>query len=411
MTEILRRERWIVFIILAFGVVIRLIRIDQPLLEFFPQRQTQTAEITRNIYVNGWTDFWTPTVRYLTGSPIPFVVEFPLYNGIVSMLYQIFGLHLVLGRLTSLFFFVFSALLFYKLLRTNVHHASRIANSELLFSFLFFVFSPLHILTSRSFQPEEMALFLLLLAIQKSSWIAFSLAVLIKLPVLLFAPVLLYQLHARGVPLRRAIIGFSTSLVAPIAWFLRAKTLAVHPELVRNSLIHNWFQPQLLFTWEWYASLFQIEHIWVLTTLGLLCVWIGLWRWSKLPRLWIIWLVSGMFYFGIFNFHAMTHEYYHLLLLPPLGVIVGTGITQIARLLPKTPALLRMIAHGGLLALLIGGLSFSAINKILTAPFNPTESQEVPVSRYLMITDPKRLPGDSFSSQTPSPSTFPTAED
>ena len=103
-------------IILAVSIAIRLFMIDQPLLEFFPQRQTQTAEITRNIYVNGWTDFWTPKVRYFTGEPIPYVLEFPLYNGIVAALYHLFGPNVIFGRLTSLTFFILSSIVFYKLI-------------------------------------------------------------------------------------------------------------------------------------------------------------------------------------------------------------------------------------------------------------------------------------------------------
>src|SRR3989338_7312361 len=85
----MRYKNLILFLIIFTGLTIRLAKINQPLLEFFPPRQTQTAEITRNIYVNGWPDFWTPKVRYFTNSPIPYVLEFPLYNGIIVILYHL----------------------------------------------------------------------------------------------------------------------------------------------------------------------------------------------------------------------------------------------------------------------------------------------------------------------------------
>src|SRR3990167_2603756 len=94
-------------LIILSALIVRIIRINQPLLEFFPPRQTQTAEITRNIYVNGWPDFWTPKVRYFTnGAPIPYVLEFPFYNGIVATAYHLFGPNVIWGRIVSLMFFL-----------------------------------------------------------------------------------------------------------------------------------------------------------------------------------------------------------------------------------------------------------------------------------------------------------------
>ena len=175
------------FTIITIGTLVRLINLNQPLLEFFPQRQTQTAEITRNIYVNSWPDFWTPKVRYFTDSPIPYVLEFPLYNGIVAILYHLFGPNIIWGRIVSLTFFVLSSIVFYRLL------IKTIPTFPAILAILFYSFSPLNILASRSFQPDELALFLLLFAIYKKSWLIFSLAILTKLPVAIFAPVMLYR--------------------------------------------------------------------------------------------------------------------------------------------------------------------------------------------------------------------------
>src|SRR3989338_4209843 len=111
----MRYKNLILFLIIFTGLTIRLAKINQPLLEFFPPRQTQTAEITRNIYVNGWPDFWTPKVRYFTGKPIPYVLEFPFYNGIVATAYHLFGPNVIWGRIVSLMFFLGSTLIFYRL--------------------------------------------------------------------------------------------------------------------------------------------------------------------------------------------------------------------------------------------------------------------------------------------------------
>ncbi len=382
-----------VIALIVIGTIIRLIKINQPLLEFFPQRQTQTAEITRNIYVNGWTDFWTPKVRYLTprqdsgqtGKSIPYVLEFPLYNGLVAALYRLFGPSLIWGRIASITFFVLSAIIFYRLIQLTIN------NQQLtIFTLIFFVFSPLHILTSRSFQPEELALFLLLLAVYKKSWIIFSIAVLTKLPIALFAPVMLYT-SLRGVPTQ-----FLLSLLPAAIWYSRASRLTTHPAITRNFDISNWFQPQLWLQPRWYFSLFQIEHVWVLTTLGLLFFWLGLFKIIASfrgvpiksgrrgnPVFWLVWLTCGIAYLAIFNYHAMTHEYYHLFLLPPLSVIAGLGLGSIHSDVSKHWS--KLIFSAGIIILTTVSLSLPAIRKIISAPKSPEESPEITADRYRLI--------------------------
>ena len=378
-------------------------------MEFFPQRQTQTAEITRNIYVNGWNDFWTPKVRYFTprqdsgqaGEPIPYVLEFPLYNGIVALLYHLFSPNVIWGRIASLIFFALSGIIFYRLVQSTIN------NQQLtIYALLFFAFSPLHILVSRSFQPEELALFLLLLAIYKKSWVVFSLAVLTKLPIAIFAPVLIFRQLRDQTPtvipaLRRNLYIISVkmfaSLIPSALWYYRAGQLTTHPAIARNFDVSNWFQPQLWLQPRWYFSLFQIEHIWVLTTLGLLFFWIGLWsivttslRGAKRRGnlvFWLIWLVTGLFYLAIFNYHAMTHEYYHLFLLPPVAVFVGQGLNKILKITKGFSNNIRIVSIAGILLLFILGLIQPAIKKIISAPKSPETSEEIDADRYRFIED------------------------
>lgn len=379
----------IVFILITVGAIARFINIKQPLLEFFPQRQTQTAEITRNIYKNGWPDFWTPKVRYFTnGEPIPYVLEFPVYNGLIVVLYHLFGPNVIWGRIVSLTFFVLSSIIFYRLVSKTIPAISAIL------AILFFSFSPLHILTGRSFQPEELVLFLLLLAVYKKSWLVFSLAILTKLPILLFAPVMLYRSSLS----RNNFIKLALSIIPPIAWYYRAGQLTIHPAIARNFELSNWFQPLLWLNPRWYFSLFQIEHIWILTTLGLLFFWLGLWQIILSLRgspsvnrvnlvFWLVWLLSGLFYLAIFNYHAMTHEYYHLLLLPPLSIFVGTGLSQIVKITKGYSRNIRVISITGIILLFIMGLIQPAIKKVISAPMSPEKSEEVTASRYRLIED------------------------
>lgn len=365
-------------IIFITAFLIRLININSPLLEFFPPRQTQTAEITRNIYKNGWPDFWTPKVRYFTnGSPIPYVLEFPLYNILVAVLYNLFGPNLIWGRIVSLAFFVLSSIVFYRLL------IKTIPTFPAILAILFYSFSPLNILVSRSFQPDELVLFLLLFAIYKKSWLIFSLAILTKLPVAIFAPIMLYRSSLS----RNNFIKLALSIIPPLAWYYRAGKLTIHPAIARNFDLSNWFQPQLWLQPNWYFSLFQIEQIWVLTTLGLLFFWIGFW--GKISKkkidLWLIWLANGILYLTLFNYHAMTHEYYHLFLLPPLSIFVGLGLSKILETTKEFSKNIQTLSTIGIILLFILGLIQPAIKKIISTPKSPEKSEEINVERYRLI--------------------------
>ncbi len=384
--KIVNRNKLIVIGLIFAGIIVRLFSINQPLLEFFPPRQTQTAEITRNIYKNGWPDFWTPKVRYFTsGEPIPYVLEFPLYNGLVAALYHLLGPNTIWGRLVSLVFFVGASVIFYQLVKLTMKQF----NNLTILATLFFTSSPLHILAGRSFQPEELALFLLLLAIHKKSWLVFSLAVLTKLPIALFAPVMFYS-SSRANPARFfAPLRMTLSLIPAALWYFRAGKLTVHPAIAQNFDLANWFQPQLWLNPRWYFSLFQIQHIWVLTTLGLFLFWIGLW--SIIARrkinIWLVWLASGLLYLAIFNYHAMTHEYYHLFLLPPLSIFVGLGLNQILEITRGFSKNIRTLSVAGILILFFLGLVQPAIKKIISAPKSPEESTEITADRYRLIED------------------------
>lgn len=369
--------------ILIVSVAIRLFMIDQPLLEFFPQRQTQTAEITRNIYVNGWADFWTPKVRYFTGQPIPYVLEFPLYNSFVALLYHIFAPNVVWGRLASIFFFVLSTIVFWKIFRKSC--SSLIS----LFGILFFTFSPIHILTSRSFQPEELALFLILLAVYRQSWFILSLAALTKLPAILFAPLLIYQNRIQGKTWKKIIFRFLLTTTPVAIWSMRGRELTSNPLVSGNYQLNNWFQPYLLFDFRWYTSLFQIEQTLVLTAIGLLFFWIGFWKRLSTNKfdLWSLWFLCGVIYMIIFTNHFMVHEYYHVFLLPPLSIYVASGLNSIWKISSSRKTYIQYMLLVGVIFIFTTGLALPAIKQILSAPNTAAESSEISQERYNYVTD------------------------
>lgn len=377
----LKLSNFLLIIFLAAGIVIRLINIRAPLLEFFPERQTQTAEITRNIYVNGWTDFWTPKVRYITGSPIPYVLEFPLYNLIVVATYKVFGLHLYLGRAVSILFSMISAIVFYKLIRGTASAAISLSAT------LVFTLSPISVLIGRSYQPDAFLILLLLLAIYKRSFFIFSIALLVKVPVFVFSPLIFLSPTRLAKVSLADFIKFGLAIIPVVLWSYHGKQLTTNPALIMAFNITNWFQIKSLITPSWYFSVFQVLQVWVLTTLGLIFLLFGLaiTTQNNKWKFWWYWLILAIGYVFLFNYHNSTHEYYQALLVPILAVFTGVGFHFVLNSCRGFKSWRKPAVKIGVVILFIAGLLFPALRRIHASPQNIEGQDKIMLDRYILI--------------------------
>src|SRR3989344_36311 len=357
-TFIIAFKKNIVYILIILsGLLFRLVNINQPILEYFPERQTQTAEITRNIYANGWPDFWTPKIRYVGNTPTPLVLEFPLYNGLVSVLYTVFGPNVIFGRIVSLFSFIIASIVFVLLLKKTV-------KPQYIFpSLLFFIFSPVHVLTSRSFQPDEMALALLLVSFYNSSLFVLMFAGLVKAPYYLIGSVLLFKNNVLS--FKRLLIYFLFFLPV-LLWAIRASELMSQNIYAGNYSLSNWFDLSLFINPGWYLSLFQIEQINVFTTLGILFFMIGLFKGWKLEKMyfWKLLLMAAILYGMIFNRHIVSHDYYSLIFIPPISVFIGIGLSYVFAIFNSERKLISRCAKVLVVSLFFLGLLVPSIEKI-----------------------------------------------
>lgn len=371
-----KRNFYLVLIIVFAGLALRLYKIDQPILEYFPERQTQTAEISRNIYVNGWQDFWVTKIRYEKGFPTPLVLELPVYNLIVAGFWKIFGAMVIWGRLVSLAAYV-TAVIFFALI------ILKYSNKKILFpSLIIFVFSPLHVLVSRSFQPDELALMFLLAAVYYSSFFFLMMSGFIKLPFYLFGLIFTFQKQKKvGLRILKYLIFF-----IPISvWSTRASMIMKGEGYAGNYAISNWFDPLFLLDYRFYTSVFNILHINVLTTLGLLFFAVGLfygWR-EKSMDLWKKWLFVSLLYIAFFNRHVSTHEYYSLPLLPPLAAFSGAGVVSILESIGFKKNTSKKFFILSLILLITFALIFPSLNRI--GAFNLNNVNPILIQRYLNL--------------------------
>lgn len=335
------RTKAILLSIVLVGLALRLIAIGLPLLD---TRQAQTAAIARHLYRNGYNVLY-PQVDWLGSGPGYLVLEFPLFNLIVALLYLPFGVHEVLGQLVSVTFWVGTMWMLYRLAKK--YYDTRVA----VFALLFFALSPLSISLSRAFQPESTMLFLYLATVYYfSEWsdegrnsqfvlAAFcgALAILVKMPAvfvglpLLYLAYLKYGRHLFGKP-KLWLFAILILLPATLWYYHGAQVNVAYPSAVSGAWsLSNWFSFATLISPQFYLQLFETEIGWVLTPLGFVLLLLGLALKVKDRRelLFHVWLASVGLYLLVFNYHAMTHNYYHLPMVPVAAIFIGKALAAL----------------------------------------------------------------------------------
>lgn len=329
------------FLIIWFGLLIRLWKINISLLEFYPSRQIQTADISRNFIRNDF-NLLKPTVSYSGHGYAPFLIEFPGYNFIVAAIYYFFGINEIYGRLFSLIGWVISVFLLYKI---ALRFSSRTGG---LIAIFFYTLSPLSVLVSRSFQPDQWMLTLSLVSIylilrwkedQKImlfiiSLICASLAFLLKTQSVVFTiiPISFAILTSKVNRWKFLFIFYAlVSLLPVVLWTVFA---SIQDRITAGA--SEVFSPSNYFGWDiflnpkYYSNIFGFEYNLVLLPIGMMLFILGiLTKLSKKQYILYGWLAGIILYFMVFNKLNMTHEYYHLPVLPIASIFIGIAFEKI----------------------------------------------------------------------------------
>ena len=173
--------------IVFIGLILRLVNVNAPVLGVHSWRQADTASIARNFLSNNFI-FWQPQVNW-SGSTDGFVeCEFPLYQYLVAHLYKIFGVNEIFARGLSVIFGCLSIIFLFRLIK-------RVFDIEVAWwGSFFYSILPVCVFYSRTIQPESLMIFLGIFSLERwlafldynnkknlfFSWLAFTLAVLIK---------------------------------------------------------------------------------------------------------------------------------------------------------------------------------------------------------------------------------------
>ncbi len=349
---------------LILGLLVRLYKINSPIADWHSHRQADTVSVTRNFLKNG-INWLLPTYHDLSniqsGQDNPQglrLVEYPIYNLASLGLHQINTLIKPTAtiefssRLTSVFFSLISSYLIFLICQKI--RKSFISSILAMATFLFLPFS---IFYSRTALPENAAITFLLASIllfkKQPLFSAISLALsiltkpytlIISTPIfILYSWELLKNKRFRKKTIVKLLFFAIISLTPFLLWRL---WINQYPKLIPFSKwlfftkkeflsSNNWTPnppkkliPSLItFKPYWFRWLFfeRITKL-ILGYFGIIPLFFGVFHhFKKLRRFTVASLTGILLYFAIVAGGNIQHDYYQILIIPFLAIILGFG--------------------------------------------------------------------------------------
>ncbi|MDD5147109.1 MAG: glycosyltransferase family 39 protein [Candidatus Daviesbacteria bacterium] len=336
---------WLTLII-AFGFLVRLYKLDSPIADWHSWRQADTAAVTRNFIKLGFNPFF-PKYDDMSGvaekpivNPAGFrFVEFPVYNIVVYPLYLLFGIDDKYHRLVSIIFSLSSTVFLFFIVKKYAGTAV-----GLLTAFTF-VALPFNIFFSRTTLPETTFVFFalgMIYFVDKWIWegkkslgllgfVFTSIAFLTKPWAIFFYLPLLYSLYFKQKSRKFWIKFLALSLVALSPFILWRLWILQQPEGIPAS---NWllngdgirFRPAF---WWWIISERMGREI--LGVTGIVLFFIGLISRPKNGYFLHFWALSSFLFIAVVATGNVRHNYYQILFIPVACIFFAQGFIQLLK--------------------------------------------------------------------------------
>ena len=324
---------WIlVGLLFITALTVRLYRISELPLDFHPTRQYHSALIARFCYFE--TSKAIPQWRKdISRSQRPGVLEPPLMEIIACAAYHIAGEErLSIPRAVSSIFWLIGGAFLYLLAR-------RIATPDAaVFSAAFYLFLPFGIPASTSFQPDPLMVMFLILSLWAilgyflaPSTVRLIVAGALSGFAMFIKPMCLFPIYGaflasfinrlRGRPHWSTphLFGFLLLSSLPVLIFY---TYGLFVEGFLRAQMQGRVEPRWGQQMYWKGWLDQVEH--VIGYAPILGAFIGIALLQGVRRRFIAGLWLGYGVFGmVFTYHAHTHDYYHLQLIPIVALSLG----------------------------------------------------------------------------------------
>ena len=334
------------WIILTLGLVLRLIGLQEPLIDKQAWRQTDTAAIARNFYQEGYSLFY-PRVDWRGSTSGHVEANFPLYPFAVSVLYSLAGgSYEWIGRFVAALCSTATAAFLYLLaLRLGMR-----PRGALLGAMLYLLF-PLSIYYGRTFMPEGLMLFLGVGALWAfARWIdsggrwdfalaAFlaALSFLVKIPTLYLGFPLVALAWMRWgwrFVLKPSLWLYLVLVMVPaVLWYWHASMLFEETGLtfgIWNRSGYDKWDRTLLFESHFYLTM--AERFWyrVYTPIGLALVLGGLALLPNRRREWMLWVwMAGLLLYLFLVPEGNRKLHYYQLPFVPLGALLVGRVFEV----------------------------------------------------------------------------------
>lgn len=335
----------LLFLILLFGFVFRLYKIDNPIADWHSWRQGDTASVTRNM-VNSGINLFYPKYHDLsllqTGRDNPEgyrFVEVPIFNSIHAILYKFFPLYSLekWGRLLSVFASVFSIFFMYLLGKKYLEEFGGLLSAAL------FAFLPFNIYFSRVILPDPMCVtFSLAFLWFYTSWLEFKKHWQLALSGLLFAIALLvkpyaiffaipaiwltYKEFGIGLFRRKELYLFAILSILPLMlwrWHISRYPEGIPFYMWMFNMQSIRFKPAF---WRWIFG--ERIGILILGVWGLVPFAYGLILKSSIKEKCfpLAMFVGAFVYLSMLAAANVRHDYYQTLIIPSICFVVAKGI-------------------------------------------------------------------------------------
>ena len=332
------------WIVLVLGLALRLIALQEPLIDKQAWRQTDTAAIARNFYEEGYTLCY-PKIDWRGTTSGHVEANFPLYPFVVGLLYSVVGgAHEWVGRLlAALCSTAAGALLYMLALRLGMGKQGALCGT------LVYLFFPLSIYYGRTFMPEAMMLFLSVGTLWAfARWIdtgtqaGFALAVcsaalcfLVKIPTLYLGfplVALAWERWGWRFVLKPSLwLYLAAAIIPTVLWYWHASLLFEDTGLtfgIWNRYGYDKWDRSLLLGIDFYQTM--LLRFWhnIYTPIGALLVLAGLFSPVRQRREWALWVWLGgllMYLFLVPEGNRKLH-YYQMPFIPVGALLVGRAV-------------------------------------------------------------------------------------
>ena len=358
-------ELFLLILILSLGVILRLYKINSPIADWHSWRQADTAAVTRNyvklgvnIFYPQYDDFSDVSGKGLFNPDGYRFVEFPVFNLIHLTLVKFlpnFTLE-YLGRLVSVLAATITSLVLFIIVR---RHANGLAGLSAAF---FYSVLPYNVFFTRLVLPEPLMVCLTVLTLlcfdnwirnEGNFWLWFgmvmgALAMLVK-------PMAIFLLLPFAWQLWRK---FGKKAIWQKQLWLAWIVIAV-PFLLWRTWSHKYPQGIPASTWLLNGNHIRFKGAWFKWIFGERIGKLILGIWGVFPFVegvavaggyLLSWFGGALVYLTVFATGNVHHDYYQILIIPAVSILLGVGVSGILR---KTFFDLSSLVKTGMLVLII----------------------------------------------------------